>query len=257
VEDVTVPDSAHVLDWQNGFLLLAVERGYALFERAGLPMSICHSPAMATDRARRFLLDLRGIPVRLDDDPRYLEAVATLLRQTFEQLRLAYGPEATDELGRWLLRHFVCHAERDQWFDWRLVLPRLAGAFGHSPKVASPLPPAALDRFNVIVRSQFGPEVAKDDEESAIRARIRPLSALERDLVTLHGPEPDDVDQWDVVSSLLLVADAERTRRAWKLIKDSLTADERAVLVQWAREEAARTRWMRPDRIVAPSFETR
>lgn len=255
MKNLKVWDSAHVLNWQSGLLTLAVERGHSLFERSGLPEAICRSPDQVTERARRFQLALRGIPMGSKDDPRYLQAVEAQLRQTFRQLEMAYGPEVTDDLRRWLLRHFVCHSERDQWFHWRLVLPRLAGAFGHEPKVMSPMSPAALERFTAIVRSQFNPEQTKDDEETAIRARIRSLSALERDLVALHGPQPDDVDQWDVVTLLLEAADAERARRAWKQIHESFNPDEREALVKWAREEAAQTNWIRPERIVEPSPE--
>src|SRR5439155_25961131 len=75
------------------------------------------------------------------------------------------------------------HDERMRLWIWSLLLPRLAGAYGHGAKTPPPLPTARMQRFNDIVRSYFSPEIRQEDDDVAERARREPLSLLEQELV--------------------------------------------------------------------------
>src|SRR5438270_9216378 len=141
------------------------------------------SPEPVQDRATAFLLAVKDVPLKAGGEEKYRAAVESLLRGTFEELKIAVGPVVTEQLRAWSMRSFVDHDETMRLWIWSLLLPRLAGAYGHSAKTPPPLPTARMQRFNDIVRSYFSPEIRQEDDDLAERARREPLSPLEQELV--------------------------------------------------------------------------
>ena len=237
--------TAHVLRWEEAFRALAVRRIGPLLLRAGVPEMVARSPEPVQDRATAFLLAVKDVPLKVGGEKMYRAAVESLLRGTFEELKIAVGPVVTEQLRAWLMRSFVDHDERMRLWIWSLLLPRLAGAYGHSAKTPPPLPTARMQRFNDIVRSYFSPEIRQEDDDLAERARREPLSLLEQELVparitdSVDSDDPDD-DVWpDELSSLRQAIRIERARRAWDEVEKIFTPRERTMLVAWARQEGA------------------
>jgi hypothetical protein len=228
-----------VFPWEEGFMTLAVERGQELLAPAGLPEAIARAPNPTADVARRLLRFVAETPLITGHETDYLQRVRALLIGVFDEIEGAVGSSVAAELRDWLLRHFVNHEERMRWWMWSVLLPRLASAYGSGPAEGSPLPAEPTDRFNFVVRARFNADAKQADEELERRSRMKALSSLERELVTLKSGSGEAVEV-DVVASLKEAIRSERARLVWTELGKSFTPRERTLLVAWARAEGAR-----------------
>jgi hypothetical protein len=251
--------TSRTLDWKEAFLTIAVRRGHSLLLRAGVPELIALSPKVTAERAMEFLLSLRDLPLKAGGEAEYRSAVGSLLDETFDDLNRTIGTDLTEQLRRWLTRHFVDGDERMRLWLWSVLLPQLAGAYGATPRHPPPLPETARQRFNDIVRACFSREVAKEDDELAAGARREPVSQLEQMVLAVNAPplikelEPllgerldhqsesadQEMPEFDVIDALIAAARSERVLKVWREIDKEFTPRDRALLVTWARQEGA------------------
>jgi hypothetical protein len=253
-EDAFSGSIDRVLGWKEGFQTIAVRRLRPLLLRAGVPEVIARSPDQAADRAIAFLLALRDLRAKPDSDEVYYAGVELLLRRTFAELTTALGSDVTEQLRDWLTRNFADHDERMRLWIWSTLLPRLAAAYGHSPKHPSPLPDQRTEQFNRIVRSYFSSDIGRLDDELEERVRLEPLNLLEREVLAIEQAGTGESDEAPDVQSLMEAAGNERARKAWSGINEVFTPRERTILVTWARQEGA-FRKMPLDLIVVRSAE--
>jgi hypothetical protein len=243
--------------WQNGFLALAVKRGRSLWSYAAVPEDVVKAANPVAEIARSFVVAVESCRLEAGGEDAYRSAVDSRLETAFDDLTRALGGDVTSELRTWLTQNFVDHDERMRLWLWTILLPRLAGAYGGEPTQPPPLPPAAVARFRAIVQRHFNRDLNSEEEILAIRARLEPLSPLERTLLTVRGPALSelelpaaerrkrlergdaewDVDEIDVVELLLTAARNQRFLKAWNEINAAFEPRERALLVAWAREE--------------------
>ena len=219
-------------------MTLAVARGHELLGRAGVPEAIARAPGPMADAARRFLRSVRETALVTGHEAEYIETVRALLVAVFDEVGQVAGISAAGELRGWLRRHFVNHEERMRWWMWSVLLPRLASAYGPGPREGSPLAAEPANRFNTVVRAHFNADAKRAEEEEELRLRMKPLSSLERELVTLKGDSDDGVEV-DVVASLKEAVRSERARSVWTELEKLLTPRERTLLVTRARAEGA------------------
>jgi hypothetical protein len=220
---------------EEGFLALAISRGQTLLAVAGVPEPIARSPAAAREIAREFLQRLRENPRAMTDGN--LGSLDALVDAALEQVARSYGEVASAQLRRWLQDHFIDEEARMCAWVWSVLLPLLAGKPGPTADLAGLAWRAdTTERFKRAVDDSFR---LMSGDEAAIRARMQPLSPLERQLLSLNT-ERDGPDERDVVDTLLEAEGIERARAAWARLQESLDVDEQRVLLAWARSEAGR-----------------